>query len=163
MLFRSPDITPPTIRITSPVNGATVSGAAVPISASSDNIAEVTKVDFLVDGVLLTSDTTAPFETVLDTTTYTNGSHILSVKAYDAAGNVGTSTSVTITISNSTTPPPVTKKCDFNNDTFVDSNDLFILLANFNKTVPPGTRGDCNSSGMVDNNDLFILLAGYGK
>ena len=117
----------------------------------------------MVDGTVKGTDSIAAYNLPFDTTTYTNGSHILSVKAYDAAGNVGTSTSVTITISNSTTPPPVTKKCDFNNDTFVDSNDLFILLANFNKTVPPGTRGDCNSSGMVDNNDLFILLAGYGK
>lgn len=62
-----------------------------------------------------------------------------------------------------TASAPMTRKCDFNNDNIIDTNDLFILLANFNKPVPLNTRGDCNSTSTVDTNDLFILLAGFGK
>ncbi len=46
----------------------------------------------------------------LDTTTLSNASHSLSAKAYDAAGNVGTSTTVTVTVNNGprdTTAPTV--------------------------------------------------------
>jgi hypothetical protein len=38
----------------------------------------------------------------LDSTTLTNASHTLTAKAYDAAGNVGTSTGVSFTVSNAT-------------------------------------------------------------
>jgi hypothetical protein len=37
-----------------------------------------------------------------NTTTYTNASHTIVCKAFDAAGNVGTSATITVTVSNST-------------------------------------------------------------
>jgi hypothetical protein len=52
----------------------------------------------------------APYSMTLDSTTLSNASHTLSGKAYDAAGNVGTSTAVSFTVNNSvpdTTPPTV--------------------------------------------------------
>jgi hypothetical protein len=59
-------------------------------------------VEFYVDGVLKGSDTTSPYSMTLDSTTLTNASHTLTAKAYDAAGNIGTSTGVSFTVSNAT-------------------------------------------------------------
>ncbi len=94
------DITPPTASISSPLANATLSGSASAISVSaSDNIG-VTKVELYVDGSLAGTDTSAPYAFSLNTTVYSNGSHTLSAKAYDAAGNIGTAPSVAVTISN---------------------------------------------------------------
>ena len=45
------------------------------------------------DGELVGSDTTAPYEVSLDTTTLTDGTHRLFVEAFDNEGNSGTDTS----------------------------------------------------------------------
>jgi len=93
------DITPPVTSITAPLNGATVSGTTSVTASASDNVG-VTKVEFYLDGALKSTDTTSPYSWSWDTTTATNGSHSLTSKAYDAALNVGTSTTVTVTVSN---------------------------------------------------------------
>jgi hypothetical protein len=98
----SSDTTPPTTSITAPANGATVSGTVSVTASASDNVG-VTKVEFYLDGALKTTDTASPYSWSWDTTTAANGSHSLVSKAYDAAGNVGTSSTVTVTVSNSTT------------------------------------------------------------
>src|SRR3954454_11417008 len=93
------DITPPTTSITAPLAGATVSGTTSVSASASDNVG-VTKVEFYLDGALKSTDTTSPYSWSWDTTTATNGSHSLTSKAYDAALNVGTSTTVNVTVSN---------------------------------------------------------------
>jgi YD repeat-containing protein len=98
------DTTPPTTSITSPAAGSTVSGT-VAISASASDDVGVTKVEFYVDGALRATDTAAPYSASWDTTTATNASHTLTAKAYDAAGNVGTSAAVSVTVSNAAPPP----------------------------------------------------------
>lgn len=102
-----PDTTPPTASITSPSNGATVSGTLTIDVSASDNVG-VTKVNLLIDGVSVASDASSPWNFNWDSTTVANGSHTIQVKAYDAAGNVGQSSSVAITVSNNsgTSPPP---------------------------------------------------------
>ena len=93
------DTTPPTTSITAPANGATVSGTTTVTASASDNVG-VTKVEFYLDGALKSTDTTSPYSWSWDTTTATNGSHSLTSKAYDAAGNTGTSPAVSVTVSN---------------------------------------------------------------
>ncbi|HEY2093972.1 MAG TPA: Ig-like domain-containing protein [Thermoanaerobaculia bacterium] len=95
------DTTPPTTSITAPTNGSTVSGTVNVTANASDNVG-VTKVEFYMDGALRTTDTTSPYSWSWDTTTFANSSHSLVTKAYDAAGNVGTSSTVTVTVNNST-------------------------------------------------------------
>src|SRR5205823_4026665 len=101
-----PDITPPTTSITSPANGATVSGTTTVTASASDNVG-VTKVEFYLDGALQLTDTTAPYSCSWNTTTATNASHSLTSTAYDAANNNATSTVVNVTVNNlgDTTPP----------------------------------------------------------
>src|SRR5207344_14906 len=84
------DTTPPVVSLTAPGSGATVTG-----------------VRFLLDGVdLAAEDTTAPYSVSWSTTTATNGTHALTARARDAAGNATTSSSVSVTVSNPTPPPP---------------------------------------------------------
>jgi peptidoglycan hydrolase-like protein with peptidoglycan-binding domain/sulfur relay (sulfurtransferase) DsrF/TusC family protein len=99
------DTTPPTTSISSPTAGATVSGSISVSASASDNVG-VTSVQFYVDGVLKTSDNTSPYSFFLDTTSLSNGTHTLQTRASDGAGNMGSSQSVNITVSNSvgTTP-----------------------------------------------------------
>ncbi|MEK7059321.1 MAG: hypothetical protein AAB971_01015, partial [Patescibacteria group bacterium] len=57
---------------------------------------------------LLTNSTTSPYASAIDTTSLTAGSHAIEARAYDPAGNIGT-TQVTVTVAAvtaNTTPPP---------------------------------------------------------
>jgi hypothetical protein len=104
------DSTPPTASITSPAAGSVVSGTTTVAVSANDNIG-VTQVDLQIDGVLLGSDTTSPYSFAWDTTKYVNASHNVVAIAHDAAGNIGASSGITVTVSNQaadTTPPSVT-------------------------------------------------------
>lgn len=99
------DTTPPTASITSPAAGATVSGTASIQATASDNVG-VTRVDFLVDGTVLSSDTTSPYSASWNTNGAANGTHSLTVRAFDAANNQKTSAAVSVTVNNGTTTAP---------------------------------------------------------
>src|SRR2546428_39750 len=103
-----PDTTPPTVSITAPASGATVSGTTTVSASASDNVG-VAGVQFLVDGSNLGSeDTSSPYSVSWNTTTASNGSHSLTAVARDAAGNRTTSSAVSVTVSN-TSPPSTTR------------------------------------------------------
>ncbi|HET7364576.1 MAG TPA: N,N-dimethylformamidase beta subunit family domain-containing protein [Burkholderiales bacterium] len=94
------DTTPPSVSISSPAAGATVSGTAMVVASASDNIA-VAGVQFKLDGGNLGAEvTTAPYQTAWDTTTAHNGAHTLSAVARDAAGNTSTAVAVSVTVNN---------------------------------------------------------------
>jgi hypothetical protein len=86
--------------------------------SASDNVG-VSKVELYVDGSLYASTTTSPYDFFLNTSAMTNGSHTLLAKAYDAAGNIGASSTVTITVSNlaDTVAPAVTISSPANGST----------------------------------------------
>jgi glucose/arabinose dehydrogenase len=95
-----PDTIVPIVNMSAPLNGATVSGSLNIAATASDNIL-VAGVQFMVDGVVVgVEDTSAPYDVTLMSGAYANGTHTLSARARDAAGNVGTSTLVTITVNN---------------------------------------------------------------
>jgi hypothetical protein len=103
----SGDTTPPTVSVTAPADGATVS-ATIPVTASAADNVGVAGVQFKLDGLLLgPEDTAAPYTINWDTATVANGSHALTAVARDAAGNATTSAAVTIIVSNTTPPPSV--------------------------------------------------------
>jgi len=89
------DTTPPTVSASESGTSGTISFSA----SASDNVG-VSKVEFYVDGALKATDTSSPYSASLDSTTLADGSHSLVVKAYDAAGNVGTSSTVSFSVSN---------------------------------------------------------------
>ena len=93
------DTTAPTTSITSPSGGASVSGSVTISVSASDNVG-ITKVELLVDGSVAGTMTSSPYVLLWDTTKSPNGTHTLQTKAYDAAGNVGLSTTVSANVNN---------------------------------------------------------------
>ena len=72
------DITPPTVSITSPANGATVSGTITVSANAADNVG-VAGVQFRVDGAnVVAEDTVAPYSISINTAGTSNGSHALT-------------------------------------------------------------------------------------
>ena len=101
------DVTPPTVSLTAPANGATVTGT-VAVSANAADAGGVAGVTFRVDGgVVGTEDTTAPYSVNWNTAGVSAGSHTLTAVARDGAGNVATSAAVTVTVSNPGSDPAV--------------------------------------------------------
>ncbi|HVR72334.1 MAG TPA: Ig-like domain-containing protein, partial [Vicinamibacteria bacterium] len=100
------DTTAPTVSISSPASGATVSGTVTVSAAASDKVG-VTKIELRVDGALVATTRIpwgVPGDTIWifrwNTTTKANGSRILTARAFDAAGNIKTSAGVSVNVSN---------------------------------------------------------------
>ena len=101
----APDTTPPSVLLTSPGTGATVSAQVAVNGNASDNVG-VVGVQFKLDGNLLgAEDTTAPYSTSWDTTKATNAQHTLTAVARDAAGNSSTSAAITVSVNNASVAP----------------------------------------------------------
>jgi len=102
------DTTAPSVVLTTPTIGQTISGNVTVTANASDNTG-VVGVQFKLDGINLgAEDLTSPYSVVFNTGQSTNGSHNLSAVARDAVGNTATSTPVVITVNNATvdvTPP----------------------------------------------------------
>ena len=95
---------PPNISVNSPADGGTVS-ATVQLTASTTTTSGV---QFLIDGSPLGSLVSSPPYTLAwDTTTATNGSHWLAAQTTGPMGVIGTSAVVAVTVSNSSSAPPV--------------------------------------------------------
>ena len=93
------DAIAPTVSLTAPAGGATISGTTTVSASASDNVG-VAGVQFKLDGANLgAEDTTAPYSVSWSTTTATAGVHTLAAVARDAAGNKTTAVSVTVTVS----------------------------------------------------------------
>lgn len=105
------DLAAPTVTLTAPADGAHVSGTVRLAVTAADNVG-VTAVHFRIDGVDLGAPATgSPYAAVWDTTQTANGTHTVIAVASDAAGNIATTTPITVTVDNATasapTPPPL--------------------------------------------------------
>jgi chitodextrinase len=106
----------PDLSITAPVSGSTLSGPSVNIEANAADSAGVAGVQFKLDGNNLgTEITTSPYSFVWDSTTVTDGTHILSAVARDSFGNTATSSPISITVANTPTAPDTTSPTDPSN------------------------------------------------
>ncbi len=87
--------------MTSPTNGATVSGT-VPVAATATSTASIASVGFYLDSgsTLLSTATASPYSISWNTATATNGTHTLYAIVTDNYSNTATSTSITVTVSN---------------------------------------------------------------
>jgi len=95
-----PDTEAPTVAITNPIAGATVSGTRQVSATANDNVA-VREVQFFLDGKALGAPVTSPpYAITWDTTTATNAGHMLTATATDTSGNVGTSAPIGVTVQN---------------------------------------------------------------
>jgi subtilisin family serine protease len=96
------DTSAPSASISAPLEASTVSGLVSVSVSASDNVG-VSKVALYVNGALLASDTSSPYTFSWDTRNAANGTATLVAKAYDAAGNIGTSKQVNVYVSNAVT------------------------------------------------------------
>ena len=69
-------------------------------ATASDNVA-VTSLEIYIDGALKMTGTSSPLNYSWNTSGL-SGTHTIFSKAYDAAGNIGTSPTITVTVSGST-------------------------------------------------------------
>jgi hypothetical protein len=101
------DTTGPVASITSPTNGAAVSGT-VSVQVSASDPKGVWYVKLLVDGASLGTDSSLPYTFSWNTRALSNGgTHTLAVEAYDNLGNVATTAPITVTVDNDYTAPSV--------------------------------------------------------
>jgi uncharacterized protein (TIGR03118 family) len=100
-----PDVVAPSASVTSPAANATVSGTVTISINATDNVG-VMGARFFAGTAQIGLASTAPFSIQWDTTGIANGSVALTAQVTDAAGNVGTSAAVTVTVDNTT--PTVT-------------------------------------------------------
>ena len=95
------DIQPPTVAVSAPAGGSSVSDLVTVAASASDNVA-VSGVQFYVDGVAAgPEDLTAPYTSMWDTNLIGNGTHTLTARARDGAGNTTLSAPVVVTVANS--------------------------------------------------------------
>jgi extracellular elastinolytic metalloproteinase len=158
------DSEPPIISVSESGSRSTITLSAT----ATDNVG-VTKVEFYVDGALKGTDTSSPYSMSLDSLTLTDGTHALAGKAYDAAGNVTTSKSVTFTISNTTPTPTTYNEVESNNSTRTAnaiSDNVTRIVAYiststdqdyFRINVAAGRTVTVNMTGPARDYDLYLL------
>lgn len=94
------DTTAPSINITNPTNGSTISGTQAIQVTASDNIA-VTKVELYIDGQLKAQTNESTLSYSWNTRKASSGNHSIVTKAYDAAGNQS-QTTIQVTVQGKT-------------------------------------------------------------
>jgi len=147
------DAVPPTVSLTAPAAGATVSGTAVTLSAdAADNVA-VAKVDFFVDGNLVGTDTSSPYAISWNSTSVANGSHSFTARATDTAGNATTSAAVSANVSNAAPACNTTTQL-FGNPGFESGNTIWSSTP---AVIDASTAGSAPRTGTVK-----AWLDGYG-
>ena len=92
------DTTPPTVAVTSPAPGASVSGMTTLQATASDNVG-IAGFQYKLDGKNLGPEIVQPpYAYAWDTASSTPGVHTLAASVRDAAGNFATSVSVIVTV-----------------------------------------------------------------
>jgi subtilisin family serine protease len=81
----SPDTTPPTVTITSPIAGATL-GTKLSVIADAHDSSGIARVDFYVDGVLKATRTIAPYTYTTNAKKLSAGTHVVAATAVDTQG-----------------------------------------------------------------------------
>ncbi|HRK40797.1 MAG TPA: Ig-like domain-containing protein [Candidatus Saccharibacteria bacterium] len=149
------DTTLPSVSITNPTANAVMSGTYTLSANATDNVG-VTRVEFYVDGTLRNNDTTAPYQYGLNTTTFTDGAHTVYARAFDAAGNSRTSSTVNATIDNT----PI-GNADINSDGVVNALDFLLFKNRYLQAGASLGRADINGDGIVNALDFLLFKGAY--
>lgn len=136
---------PPSVGITSPASGATVTGT-ITVTASATDDQGVTQVAFFADGVSIGVDTDGSngWSSSWNTTSASNGGHTLTATATDTAGQTGTS-SIPVTVANGSTTSMGVFSIDWQ--------------ASRNLTVTVRIRRDSDGSGGLTSDDVLVAGA----
>jgi peptidoglycan/xylan/chitin deacetylase (PgdA/CDA1 family) len=135
------DPTAPTVSLTAPTDGATVSGTTTLTASAADNVA-VDRVDFLVDGQTVGSDASAPYSAAWDSASVVDGAHTIVARAVDTAGNATSSTSTSVTVANGAPTPDTTAPA-----TTISCNGAACASSYYNAAVSVGLTATDNAGG----------------
>jgi len=120
--------TPPTVTISAPTSGATVSGSTVSLSAAASDTIGIANVQFKVDGTAVgTAITTAPYTMQWDSNSVADGSHTITAIATNTSNLTTTSSPITVTVANhvcSGTPPAPTNVVDTDTSSPLPANKV---------------------------------------
>jgi hypothetical protein len=123
----TPDTTPPSVGISSPANGSTVAGV-VPVQGSATDNVGVVSIQLVVDGTPGATTSSSPFSFNWNSSLASNGNHTLTVKASDAAGNVGQAlTTVNVSNQTDTTPPTVSITSPVDGQTLWSGTNVMVV------------------------------------
>ena len=131
------DIILPVSMILSPISGAIVSKNVVQVLASVSDNNGVARAELWVDDTLHSTVYNSPFNFTWITKRVASGRHVLMVKAYDVAGNVGASPVVEVQIAPSAdrTRPSVAISSPLNNETVAGIATVDITASDDSGTV----------------------------
>jgi len=131
----------PLVQVTSPSNNAQIEGpAAVDITVNAtDSDGTIAEIEFILNGTLVSSDTTAPF--VFTTTELAFGTYEISAKATDNEGGTRTSSPITIVVFDPNIPIPsgeqIVEYRDGSNSTSqLTMNPVLRIVNNGTEAVP---------------------------
>lgn len=145
-----PDKQSPTVSIAQPSVGATLTGSVTIAMNASDNVG-VSKVDFYANNQLQGSISSAPWTYAWNTASMSDGNYSLAAWAYDAAGNVGYSSNINVSVSN---PYHVT----FHNMVFTDVT--VSLQGQSSQAVSPNRTTTFSIPGSVSSASYSALTYG---
>ena len=136
--FTTLDGTAPSVSITAPAAGATVSSSLSVTATASDNVG-VAGVQFRLDGANYgAEDTVAPYALSWNTASVADGSHTLAAVARDAAGNVTNSAAVIVNVSNAPPPPPPAGAgiaASYPGDVGIENDPNVVLVERFDEST----------------------------
>lgn len=89
----------PSLEITAPTPDAVINGSA-PFSVSASDDIGVSKVSFYIDSTLISEDASAPYEAMINSQAFENGSHVLKAIASD--GTLTAEMTITVQFNNQT-------------------------------------------------------------
>ncbi|MHA7630203.1 Ig-like domain-containing protein [Corallococcus sp. M7] len=138
------DTVAPEVSFTSPVEGAVLQGT-VTLAANASDASGINRVEFYRGTTLLAIDSSAPYTYDWATRGLANGAYTLTAKAYDGAGNMG-STLINVTVANDFTAPTISFTYPAPDDILVrDSTYILTVSTSDNVAV---TRVDYFLDGM---------------
>lgn len=146
------DTEAPVVALINPADGTDFEVAqTVNVSANaSDNIG-VSKVEFIKDGLLVFTDTSAPYGYVWEVDEANNGVHSLKAKAYDETNNVSETDTFQVTVNIDVTPPTVSITSPADGATYTSGQTISIDVSTFDDVGV--TKVEFYRDGVLVNSD----------
>jgi len=164
-----PDTTPPTVTITYPQSGSTVSEVVSITCMSTDNEG-VKKVELWVDGISTgISDESEPYSLEWNTSHHEDGPHNITLRAYDKNGNKTDSSPITLNVDNSNSYPtrielkPITYKNGVFNITWAKTFDADFYKYTLYESQFEDMINETEIFESYNNNDTTFSVTGIGE